>query len=123
MRVAEAATRLNIPIYTVAAGAEEGPRNVRVAELEASPVVFAKRPDDARRCGRSARASERRRGQPDRRAEGSMQGSGSRSANQRVALGEDGILKRTTFRVVPKVIGQYEYRARIEDAGPELTKR
>ncbi len=37
-------------------------------------------------------------------------------------LGEDGILKRTTFRVVPKVIGQYEFRARVEDAGPELTQ-
>ena len=41
--------------------------------------------------------------------------------SQRIVLGEDGILKRTTFRIVPKVVGQYEYRARVEDAGPELT--
>ena len=34
----------NIPIYPVAAGGEEGPRNVRLAEIEASPVVFAKDP-------------------------------------------------------------------------------
>ena len=26
--------------------------------------------------------------------------------NQRVVLGEDGILKRSTFRVTPKVVGQ-----------------
>ena len=38
-----------------------------------------------------------------------------------MALGEDGILKRTTFRIVPKVVGQYEFRARVGDAGPELT--
>ena len=37
-------------------------------------------------------------------------------------LGEDGILKRTTFRITPKVVGQYEFRARVEDAGPELTQ-
>ena len=42
--------------------------------------------------------------------------------SQRVVLGEDGILKRTTFRITPKVVGQYEYRARVEDAGPELTQ-
>jgi hypothetical protein len=42
--------------------------------------------------------------------------------NQRVVLGEDGILKRTTFRITPRVVGQYEFRARVEDAGPELTQ-
>ena len=42
--------------------------------------------------------------------------------SQRVVLGEDGILKRTTFRITPKVVGQYEFRARVEDAGPELTQ-
>ena len=43
-------------------------------------------------------------------------------ANQRVVLGEDGILKRTTFRITPRVVGQYEFRAKVEDAGPELTQ-
>jgi hypothetical protein len=42
--------------------------------------------------------------------------------SQRVVLGEDGILKRANFRLTPKSIGQYEYRARVDDAGPELTK-
>src|SRR5262249_19093359 len=41
---------------------------------------------------------------------------------QRVVLGEDGVLKRTSFRLTPRVAGQYEYRARVEDAGPELTQ-
>ena len=52
----------------------------------------------------------------------SMKMSGRPSANQRVVLGEDGILKRTTFRITPKVVGQYEFRAKVEDAGPELTQ-
>ena len=119
MRVAEAAVRLGIPIFPVAAGAEEGPRNVRLAEVEASPVVFARDPMtlavvvEARGL-RDAEASlilEQRVNANDWEP----------VANQRIALGEDGTLKRTTFRIVPKVVGQYEYRARIEDAGPELT--
>ena len=44
LRAAEAATRQGIPIFLFAAGADEGPRNVRLAEIEASPVVFARDP-------------------------------------------------------------------------------
>ena len=120
LKVAEVAARLNVPIYAVAAGGEEGPRNVRVAEVEASPVVFAR---DPMTLGVVVEA----RGLKD--AEASLvveqkvnAGDWEPVANQRIPLGEDGILKRTTFRVVPKVVGQYEYRARVEDAGPELTR-
>ena len=103
----------------IAAGADEGPRNVRLAEIEASPVVFARDPMtlavvvEARGL-RDAEATvvlERRINEGDWEPVG----------NQRIALGEDGILKRTTFRIVPEVVGQYEFRARVEDAGPELT--
>ena len=37
LRAAEAAIRQGIPIYAIAAGADEGPRNIRLAEIEASP--------------------------------------------------------------------------------------
>jgi hypothetical protein len=40
LRVAESIARLNIPIFPIASGGEEGPRNVRVVEIMASPVVF-----------------------------------------------------------------------------------
>ena len=120
LRVAEAATRLNIPIYAVAAGAEEGPRNVRVAEVEASPVVFAR---DPMTLGVTVEARGLRDAEAALVVEQKVNGGEWESiVNQRIALGEDGILKRTTFRIVPKVVGQYEYRARIDDAGPELTK-
>jgi hypothetical protein len=120
LRAIEAAVRQNIPIFAIAAGAAEGPRNVRLAEVEVSPVVFVRDPTtlavvvEARGL-RDAEATiilEQRINENDWEA----------VANQRVVLGEDGILKRTTFRITPKVIGQYEFRARLEDAGPELTQ-
>jgi hypothetical protein len=119
IRVAEAAVRLGIPIYPIAVGGEEGPRNVRLAEIEASPVVFAKDP-------MTLAVVAEARGLKDAEASLVLEqrvnaGEWEPLANQRIALGEDGVLKRTTFRIVPKVVGQYEYRARIEDAGPELT--
>ena len=63
MRAAEAAVRQNVPIYLIAAGGDEGPRNVRVAEVEASPVVFAKDPMTLGRRRRGTRP-EGRRGDP-----------------------------------------------------------
>jgi hypothetical protein len=119
LRAAEAAIRQGIPVYSIAAGAEEGPRNVRLAEIEASPVVFAR---DPMTLGVVVEA----RGLKD--AEGTVSLEQRINGNdweavgdQRIALGEDGVLKRTTFRIVPKVVGQYEFRARVGDAGPELT--
>ena len=120
LRAAEAATRRGIPVYLVAAGADEGPRNVRLADLEASPVVFAR---DPMTIGVIVEA----RGLKD--AEGTITleqrvnaGDWEPLGEQRVALGEDGVLKRVTFRLTPKVIGQYEFRAKVGDAGPELTQ-
>jgi len=120
IRVAESAARLGVPIFAVVAGAEEGPRNVRLAEVEASPVVFVKDP-------MTLAVVIEARGLRDAEAtlileQRSNGGDWEPVSNQRVALGEDGVLKRVTFRIVPKVVGQYEYRARVEDAGPELTR-
>jgi hypothetical protein len=120
MRVAEVAVRLGIPIFPVAAGAEEGPRNVRLAEVEASPVVFARDPMTLGVVVES-------RGLRDAEAnliveQRANAGDWEPVANQRIALGEDGVLKRLTFRIVPKVVGDYQFRARVEDAGPELTR-
>jgi hypothetical protein len=119
-KVAEAAARQNIPVFTIAAGADEGPRNVRLAEIEVDPVVFARDPTNLAvviesRGLRDADASivlEQRVNQGDWQTVGT----------QRVVLGEDGILKRTTFRITTGGIGDYEFRARVEDVGPELTK-
>src|SRR5262249_5623167 len=120
LRAAEAAVRQNIPIYAIAAGADEGPRNIRLAEIEASPVVFVR---DPMTLGVVVEA----RGLKDAEATVVLEQRGNEGAwdpvgSQRVVLGEDGILKRITFRITPRAVGQYEYRARVEDAGPELTQ-
>jgi hypothetical protein len=120
LRALEGAVRQNIPIFAIAAGAAEGPRNVRLAEVEVSPVVFVRDPlllavvVEARGL-RDADATivlEQRINENEWEV----------VANQKVVLGEDGVLKRTTFRITPKVVGQYEFRAKVEDAGPELTQ-
>ncbi len=104
LRAVEAAVRRVSPSTPSPPGAEEGPRNVRLAEVEASPVVFARRPDDPGGCDRGPRA-------PGCRGTVTLEQRVSGSdwepvGDQRVALGEDGVLKRTTFRIVPKVVGQ-----------------
>ncbi len=120
LRAVEAAVRQNIPIFAIAAGANEGPRNIRLAEIEASPVVFVQDPMNLAVVveARGLKDAEATIVLEQRINEGGWDPIGS----QRVVLGEDGILKRTLFRITPKVIGQYEFRARVEDAGPELTQ-
>lgn len=119
-RVVEAAARQRIPIYAIAAGADEGPRNIRLAELQVDPVVFARDPTTISVVVES-------RGLRDADATVVLErrindGAWDPVGTQKVVLGEDGVLKRATFRVTPAVVGQYEYRARVEDAGPELTE-
>jgi hypothetical protein len=120
LRAAEAAVRQNIPIYAIAAGADEGPRNIRLAEIEVSPVVFVRDPMTLGVVveARGLKDAEASVVLEQRVNEGGWEPVGS----QRVVLGEDGILKRASFRITPKSVGQYEYRARVEDAGPELTQ-
>src|SRR5262249_46884043 len=120
LRAAEAAVRQNIPIFAIAAGADEGPRNIRLAEIEVSPVVFVR---DPLQLGvvveaRGLRDTEATVVLEQRINDGTWEPVGS----QRVVFGEDGLLKRTTYRITPKVVGSYQFRAQVEDAGPELTR-
>ena len=117
----EAAVRQNIPIFAIAAGADEGPRNVRLAEVEVSPVVFVRDPMtlavvvEARGL-RDAEATivlEQRINEGDWEQAGTPAGRAGRRRDPQAG---------TTFRITPKVVGQYEFRARVEDAGPELTQ-
>ena len=120
LRAVEAAVRQGIPVFALAAGADEGPRNVRLAEVEASPVVFARDPMTLAVVveARGMRDVEATVDLERRINENNWEPVGT----QRIVLGEDGLLKRTTFRVTPDVVGQYEFRARVGGAGPELTQ-
>ena len=120
LRAVEAAVRQNIPVFALAAGADEGPRNIRLAEIEVSPVVFVRDPLQVGVVveARGLRDAEATVVLEERINDGGWDAIGS----QRVVLGEDGMLKRILFRITPKVVGAYQYRARVEDAGPELTR-
>src|SRR4051794_21882294 len=120
LRAVEAAARQNIPVFAIAAGADEGPRNIRLAEIEVSPVIFARDPTTLAVVveARGLRDAEATLLLEQRVNENDWEPLG----NQRIVLGEDGLLKRTSFRITPKVVGSYEFRARVDDAGPELTR-
>jgi hypothetical protein len=120
LRAVEAAARQNVPIFAVAAGGEEGPRNIRLAEIEVSPVVFVRDPMTLSVVveARGLRDAETTIALESRTNDGAWESAGT----QQVVLGEDGVLKRATFRITPRVVGQTEFRARVDDAGPELTK-
>ncbi|WP_152049489.1 VWA domain-containing protein [Tautonia marina] len=119
VRVAEAAANQGIPIFAVAAGSEEGPRNVRLADLEVSPVAFVR---DPMTLAAVVDASGLQDAEATLTLERRMnQGEWEAVEERRVALGEDGQLTRELFQITPNVVGSYEFRARIKDAGPELT--
>jgi hypothetical protein len=118
--VAAAAGREGIPIVSLAVGTPEGPRNVRLAGVEVSPVVFQHDPSPLAvlvesRGLRDATVNvvlEQR--QPD--------GSWQEIQRQPLLLTEDNVLRRAEFTFTPTTLGQLEFRARVEDAGPELTE-
>jgi hypothetical protein len=120
LRVVEAASRTGVPVFSIAAGGDEGPRNVRVAEVEVSPTAFVRDPMTLAVVVES-------RGLRDGQATITLEqrindGGWDLIGTQQLVLGEDGILKRANFRITPRVVGQYEFRARASDAGPELTQ-
>ena len=121
LRAVEAAARQNIPIFSIAAGGDEGPRNIRLAEIEVSPVVFVRDPMMLARRGRGPRPQAT----PRRRScwnSGSTTGPGKRWAVSASCWAKTASSSGPSFRLTPRVVGQYEFRARVEDAGPELTQ-
>ncbi|HEV3342821.1 MAG TPA: hypothetical protein VG125_20785 [Pirellulales bacterium] len=117
---AAAAGKAGVPVVSLAAGTPEGPRNVRLAGIEASPVVFLRDPADLSVLVES-------RGLKDAPASVVLEqrqddGTWKEVAREPIILGEDAALKRINFRITPEALGQLDYRARVTDAGPELTE-
>lgn len=117
---AAAAGKAGVPIVSLATGTPEGPRNVRLAGIEASPVVFLRDPADLSVLVES-------RGLKDVPASVVLEqrqddGSWKEVGREPIILGEDAALKRVNFRITPDVLGQLDFRARVTDAGPELTE-
>jgi hypothetical protein len=117
---ASAAGKSGVPIVSLATGTAEGPRNVRLAGIETSPVVFLRDPADLSVLIES-------RGLKDAPASVVLEqrqddGSWKEVGREAVILGEDAALRRVNFRITPEVLGQLDFRARVTDAGPELTE-
>ena len=117
---AATAGKSGVPVVSLAAGTAEGPRNVRLAGIEASPVVFLRDPADLSVLVES-------RGLKDAPASVVLEqrqddGSWKEVGREPIILGEDAALKRVNFRITPEALGQLDFRARVTDAGPELTE-
>lgn len=118
--VAAAAGREGIPIVSLAIGTPEGPRNVRLAGVEVSPVVFQHDPSPLAVLveSRGMRHVTVSVVLEQRQADGAWH----EVQRQPLTLAEDGVLRRAEFTFTPTVLGPVEFRARVEDAGPELTE-
>lgn len=118
--IAAQAGKDGVPIVSLAAGTLEGPRNVRLADIEASPVIFIRDPVDISVLIES-------RGLKDATASVSLEqrqedGSWREIGREQTILGEDAVLKRVNFRITPDALGHVDYRASISDVGPELSE-
>lgn len=111
--------KAGVKVASLAVGTTQGPRNARVAELEVNPVVFVRDPieiaviTESRGLQGSTASVILEQRQDD--------GSWKEIAREEVTLGEDAALKRTVFPYTPDTIGLTEFRARVDDVGPELT--
>jgi len=119
-KIAAEAAAQRVVIHTLAAGTEQGPSNVRLADLEASPVVFVSDPTEVTAVVES-QGSE---GRPavvtlEKRPEG---GAWTEMAREEVTLGEDGAVRRVTFKLVHDALGQFDLRTRVAETGAELTE-
>jgi hypothetical protein len=118
-KVAEQAGRDGVTVHALAVGTEQGPSNARLVDLEISPVVFVRDPTEISvlfesrgLTGHSGIVTL------DQRHDS---GAWTELARDEVTFGQDAVLGRLTFKFTPEATGQYDFRARISDAGPELT--
>jgi hypothetical protein len=118
--IAAAAGKDHIPIVSLAVGTDAGPANVRITEIEASPVVFVRDPTELN-VVIEAVGMEGRTGilSLEVRKEG---GDWTEIAHEDVLMGADAKVRHVTFPFTPEASGQYEFRARISDVGAELTE-
>jgi len=119
-KVAQQAGRDGTVIHALVVGSERGPSNVRLTDVEVSPVVFVRDPmqisvllESQGMQGRTAQVKLERRQSGEEWTE---------LGQVEVPLGEDGNIQRIPFAHTPDAVGQFEFRGTVTDAGPELTE-
>jgi hypothetical protein len=118
LAVAAEAAKEGVPIHVLAVGTDDGPRNVRLAAIEANKVALLNDPIEIGTLVES-------RGFKDATAtvvleERQDDGSWREIGREQLAIGDDTALKKVAFRKTPDSLGQIDLRARVIDAGPEL---
>jgi hypothetical protein len=118
-KVAQQAGHDGTVIHSLMVGSERGPSNVRLSDVEASPVVFVRDPTQIMVMLESQGMQGRTAGvRLERRQKGEDWIEVGRTD---LTLGEDGSIQRVPFTFTPEVVGQFEFRGTVLDAGPELT--
>jgi hypothetical protein len=119
-KVGQQAGRDGTVIHSLMVGSERGPSNVRLSDVEASPVVFIRDPtqimvmlESQGMQGRSAAVKLERRQKGEEWQE---------VGRTELTLGEDASIQRVPFTYTPDAIGQFEFRGTVMEAGPELTE-
>jgi hypothetical protein len=120
LRAAEAAGAEGVPISAIALGTAEGPRNVKLSKLEVSPVIFVRDPTPVRVILES-RGMERSPAAVvlERRGDN---GAWAESGRQDIVLEEEGQVQTVEFQINEERPTRLELRARVADAGVELTE-
>jgi hypothetical protein len=118
-KLAQQAAKQAVAINILAMGTEQGPSNVRLADLETSPAVFVRDPIKLA----AVVESQGLQGQPanvklEQRKDA---GDWTEIAVTPVVLGEDGAVQRVEFDYTPEAIGQYDFRATVADVEKELS--
>ncbi len=118
-KISQQAGRDGTTIHTLVVGSEHGPSNVRLTDIEVSPVVFVRDPlqisvllESQGMQGRTAVVKLERRQSGEEWTE---------MGQVELPLGEDGGIQRVPFAYTPDAVGQFDFRGRVVDAGPELT--
>ncbi len=119
-KIASQAGKLGVPIQVLAVGTEEPPRNARLVEVAVSPVVFVRDPAEIAVIV-EANGLQGATGVVtlEQRTEG---GAWTEVGTEEITLGATATVERVSFRFTPEQAGQYDFRARIADVGPELSE-
>tara|TARA_R110002124_G_scaffold138147_1_gene301487 strand:+ start:1146 stop:3593 length:2448 start_codon:yes stop_codon:yes gene_type:complete len=109
-----------VPLVTVGVGTTDGPRNVAITELEASPVVFVQDPNQitVHIESRGMQAESATLVIEQRRNGGPWQ----EFIREEIVLNLDGALQPKTYEFSETKTGKLEFRAKIVDAGPEISQ-
>jgi hypothetical protein len=110
----------NVPIVTVAVGTPEGPRNARIVSVEVNPVAFVRDTNQVTVHVQSQGMRDARCGLlvETRRNGGAWEELG----REDVILGLDGALQTLVFDFSEMRPSKLEFRASLEDVGPELSE-